>query len=336
MDRFRSLQYFVAAAEQGSFSAASRHFEVSVAAVSKMIGALESDLGVALFERRASGLVITAAGAAYLDACRPALAELAQADEQLRATASPQLHGAVVVGMPIVIAQECLVPAIALFRTRYPELQIDLRAVQHLAEPAAAGCDVLVLLGWPPSGGDFVHRAIGGARMILAAAPSYWARYGIPQHPSDLVRHNCLTLRGSIGTLLDLWEFRRGDETVAVPVRGWLLSDNAQRGAILGAAVAGLGVVKILDWNLISGKELATGALVPALSDWESSEVPSVNLFYSPTVRRVPRVRAFIDFITQVFADIQKHRDQPLHLSPRPRWLTPRYTRASSVRPGEG
>lgn len=63
--------------------------------------------------------------------------------------------------------------------------------------------------------------------------------------------------------------------------------------------------------------------------------MPSVNLFYSPTVRRVPRVRAFVDFVTKVFAGMQKKRDQPLHSTPRPRWLTTRYTRASSMPPGE-
>jgi DNA-binding transcriptional LysR family regulator len=331
MDRLRSLQYFVAAAEQGSFSAASRQFEVSVAAVAKLIGALERDLGIGLFERRSSGLSLTAAGSVYLDACRPALADLAQADEQARAAASPQPRGTVVVGMPIVIAQECFAPAIPQFRAKYPELQIDLRSVQHVADPAAASCDVLVLLGWPPAAGDWVHRPIGSTRMVIAASPPYWAREGVPQHPRELTQHACLALRGSTGILLDLWEFRRGDEMVAVPVRGWLLVDNAQRNAMVAAAVAGLGVAKMLDWNFLGGHELATGALVAALTDWESTEVPGVNLLYRPTVRRLPRVRAFMEFITQVFADLQQRRQDPVAASTPPRWLTTRHARASSM-----
>lgn len=117
--------------------------------------------------------------------------------------------------------------------------------------------------------------------------------------------------------------------------RGGLVVDNAQRDAMLGAAVAGLGVARMLDWNLLGGHELAAGALVAALTERESVEVPRVNLLYPPTVRRVPRVRAFNEFITQVFADLQQRRRSPLRESSTPRWVTTRHARASSIRPGE-
>ena len=74
MDKLRSLHYFVAAAESSSFSAAARRFGVSTAAVSKLIQSLERELGLTLFERHAHGLALTAGGAGYLEACRPALA----------------------------------------------------------------------------------------------------------------------------------------------------------------------------------------------------------------------------------------------------------------------
>ena len=79
MDRLRSLDYFIAAAEESSFSGAARRHGVSAAAVSKLVAALERSLGIKLFERHAHGLVLTAGGGAYLEACRPALAQLADA-----------------------------------------------------------------------------------------------------------------------------------------------------------------------------------------------------------------------------------------------------------------
>ena len=80
MDKLRALQYFVAAAEEGSLSGAARRMEVSVPSVAKLIGALERQLGVRLVDRSTQGLKLTARGEAYLETCRPLLEQLSQAD----------------------------------------------------------------------------------------------------------------------------------------------------------------------------------------------------------------------------------------------------------------
>ena len=216
MDRLRSLLYFVAAAEGGSFSAAARKLDVSVAAVAKLVGALERELGLKLFERRANGLALSTGGAGYLDACRPALAMLAEADEQAKAVSSARPRGSVVVGTQPIIAQECLTAALPRFNALYPEIQIDLHCVLEVTEPRAAGVDVFLLLGWPQNTGDLVQRHIGATSFVVCAAPAYWKAHGMPEHPRELERHNCLTIRGNTGTLMDLWHFRRGDERASV------------------------------------------------------------------------------------------------------------------------
>src|SRR5437588_67270 len=73
MDKLRALQYFVAAAEEGSFSAAARRLDVSIPAVAKLVASLEQQLGTRLFERNARGLALTADGETYLESCGPAL-----------------------------------------------------------------------------------------------------------------------------------------------------------------------------------------------------------------------------------------------------------------------
>ena len=64
MDKLRSLHYFIASAEESSFSGAARRLGVSVAAVAKLVTALERSLGVRLFERHAHGLALTTGGSA--------------------------------------------------------------------------------------------------------------------------------------------------------------------------------------------------------------------------------------------------------------------------------
>ncbi len=330
MDKLRSLAYFLAAAEGGSFSAAARKFDVSAAAVSKLVTALERERGVRLFERHSHGLALTAGGTAYLDACRPALALLAEADEQVSASASSRPRGTVVVGTQPVIAQEVLTAALPRFNALYPDIQIDLRCVMQATEPNAQGCDVLLLLGWPQAP-DMVQRRIGATSFVVCASPAYWRMHGMPQHPSELEQHNCLTIRNNPGTVMDLWQFRRGDETVSVAARGWLVTDNAHRDALRDVSVAGGGVARMLDWHRRRGHELASGALIAALTDWDQPEVPPMNLLHPPSVRRVPRVRLFIDFATQLFREIEQAREGRVVASARPSWYQVKRQRASSA-----
>jgi len=330
MDKLRALQYFAAAADEGSFSGASRRVGVSVAAVAKLITALERNLGLRLFERHAHGLALTAGGSAYLDACRPALTILADADEQASAVSS-RARGTVVVGVPTVIAQQCLTAALPRFNALYPDIQLDLRLITGVSEEQTRGVDVLLGLGWPQSG-DLVRRQLGPTSFVVCASPSYWGAHGMPQHPRDLEKHNCLCIRGSTGPVLDLWRFRHGDEEVAVVVRGWLVTDNAHRDVVRNIAIAGGGVARLLEWTKREGHEIARGILVPALTDWELLDAPPVNLIYPPSVRRIPRVRLFIDFVTQLFRDIEQQREIRTPASPMPRWVKATRARASDTR----
>lgn len=330
MDKLRSLHYFVAAAEASSFSAAARRFGVSTAAVAKLIQSLERELGLVLFERHAQGLALTAGGAGYLEACRPALEQLADADEQASASTS-RVSGTVVVGIQPVIAQECLTPALPRFNALYPDIQLDVRYFMRATEETTRGVDVFLVMGWPQHAGDLVRRQIGATSFVVCAAPSYWAVHGMPQHPRELERHNCICIRSNTGSVMDLWRLSRGDEHVSIAARGWLVVDNVHRDMVRDLAVAGAGVARILDWHKRQGREIASGLLVPALTDWTHDEVPPVNMLYRPSVRRVPRVRLFIDFVTQLFRDIEQQREVRAPSTAMPRWVKAYRPRASAT-----
>lgn len=187
MDKLRALHYFVAAAEEGSFSAAARRFDVSVPAVTKLVSALERDLGVKLLDRSTQGLSLTARGAQYLENCTPLLAQLADAD---RALAAPGARRArtLVVGAPPLLSRALLVPALGEWHERHPHVHIDLRTVDFLTvkDTATRGVDVLVALGWPGSV-DLVQRPLAQSRLIICASPAYWRRHGMPGRPAELV-----------------------------------------------------------------------------------------------------------------------------------------------------
>ncbi len=327
MDKLRALQYFVAAAEEGSFSGAARRLEVSVPAVLKLINALERAIGTTLVERSSRGLVVTADGRAYLDACRPLLEQLDAADAAItRAGARPK--GTLVVGAPGFLIQHWLVPAMPAFLASYPDIQVDFRAMTRLADAEPRGTDVAIVLGWPLATG-LVHRLLARTRTFACASPDYWARLGFPKHPRDLARHNCLCMRNPEGTVLDLWEFSKGNRQEAVAVKGNLVSDD--RNVIVDAALAGMGVARLMSFTL--REPARDGRLVAALVDWEMGHPPPVNLFYRPGFRRNPRVRPFVEFVTEHFRSLAARGDpQESALPPEPPWYRSGTGRASSAR----
>ena len=328
MDKLRALQYFVTAAEEHSFTGAARRLEVSVPAIAKLVTALEGQLGASLFVRSKQGLALTADGQGYLESCRPLLEQLEVADEALGG-ASSRPRGTLAVGAPAFLAQHCIVPALPRFHARYPEIRIDFRFVDPVADTEAGAIDVFVVLGWPKQT-DLVHRRIGQTQLLACAAPRYWAAHGVPQRPQDLKRHLCLLFRNPSGTVLDLWRFRRGDELESIAVGGRLVSDY--RDVVLDMALAGEGVARLSDLTVRT--HLQSGRLVPALLDWEMEDSPPINLLYRSNHRRIARVRLFIDFVTELFRELEAERDggvvARLFASP-PQWHLRRYGHGSAA-----
>jgi LysR family transcriptional regulator for bpeEF and oprC len=327
MDKLRALEYFVAAAEEGSFSAAARRLQVSAMAVSKLVGLLEVQLGTSLFERHARGLSLTGGGATYLQMCKPGIAQLLQADEVL-STSARELRGTVVVGVQHIIASRYLVPALPKFMQRYPDITIDLRDFTRASEEQTRGIDVFLRMGWVETEG-LVMRRLATERFLVCAAPSYWSAHGAPQRPADLRDHNCLLIRNAHDSTMDLWEFERGEEREAVIVRGQIITGNAHIFAADELGVAGVGVCRVGD--LGSAEAVGSGRLVPVLNDWQSSFRPPVTLLYRPSVRRVPRVRRFIDFVGELFRALETVRASPAVPSLQPYWAKRGYTRTSDA-----
>ena len=327
MDKLRSLHYLAAAADEGSFSGAARRLGVSVPAVAKLINALERELGTTLFERSARGLVLTPGGQAYLEQCAPALEILAQAEEQAR-TSSARLRGPVVVGVQQLVAMNILADALPRFHARYPDIQLDLRSVTQAAlDDESGGIDVFLSLTWTETP-DMIHRRIGGARFVVVAAPDYLAARGTPHHPRELEGHDCLLIRTQRGAVMDLWNFARGDEKVSVAVKGWMIASNTLRDTVVRLAASGQGVARILDMPIEPA--VASGRLARLLQDWEGEDAPPITLSYWPSRRRIPRVRAFLDFTIEIFGELER-RHGGGRVWPEPRWTAYRGGRASAI-----
>jgi DNA-binding transcriptional LysR family regulator len=170
--------------------------------------------------------------------------------------------------------------------------------------------DIAVMTGWLPAR-DFVVRRLAQARNIVCASPAYWSRNGIPAQPEDLINHECLVFRSSGGALMDQWIFERHVERRNIKVQGRLRSDGIAW--VDPAACAGAGVIRKSDYTL--ARYIESGMLVPALTDWEDTDAPEHFVAYRPAQRRSTTVRAFVDFLVEVFEEIGSTLAQTTPLS---------------------
>lgn len=330
MDKLRALHYFVAAAEEGSFSAAARRFDVSVPAVTKLVSALERDLGVKLLDRSTQGLALTARGTQYLESCTPLLAQLADADRALGAPGARRAR-ILVVGAPPLLSRALLVPALTGWHERHPSVHIDLRTVDFLTvkDTATRGIDVLVALGWPGNV-DLVQRPLAQSRLIICASPTYWRRHGMPVKPSDLANHACPLVRSPEGTVLDLWRHSRDGVVEEVAVSGWLTC--ASRDDALQAVLLGQGVGRFADlsvWPFVRD-----GMLQPVLLEWESSDSPPFSALIRSESKRDPVVQDFVGFLSELLFHVEAMCSKAFGTRPsavRPHWHASRPGRASKA-----
>lgn len=329
MDKLRALQYFLASAEERSFTRASRRLEVSVPAILKLVNALERELNGALFDRSAQGLKLTAAGERYLEVCQPLIAQLEAADQMVRGGTSGR-RGTILLGAHPELVE---LPWVSEFHGRYPDVQVDVRLVTR-GTIQTTPADLYLVHGWPMQP-DMVCRIVAQPRLLTCAAPDYWAKYGIPTTPNELAGHECLLYCNDEGTVNDLWQYERDAETVAIAARGWLVS-NA-RSVTIAAALAGEGVLRASD--LLIGEHLRRGTLVPVLRDWTMADAPPFNLLYRPHQRRNTLTRVVIDFLVDAFRRLEadhSHRGERRAFVGRPYWSRRGYRRASAGRPKSG
>ena len=302
MDKLRAMEYLVRVVEAGSFAAAARELDVSPPAVTKLISALEHELGTPLLRRNSRHLSLTSDGEQFFPVCASALEDLRAAEARL-AVNRTGASGKLIVGMPTIVGEHLVAPFLPEFLRRHPELTFDLRVVNFPTERSAALVDVLLLIGWPEAS-DMVAKCIAQTRFVTCASPAYWQVRGIPRDPNELLSHDCLAHRSPRGVVLDLWKYRRGDEVRSVAVEPRIVSD--ERDWMVQAALRGLGVVRLTD--VISGPLLEQGVLQAALEDWEGLEAPPLYVLYRRGMRSSTRVRAFVDFVTALFADLETSR----------------------------
>jgi DNA-binding transcriptional LysR family regulator len=286
MDRLESMTILIAAVEAGSLSAAARRLRVPLATVSRKVAELEAHLGTRLLNRTSRRLTLTEAGDAYVAACRRILEEV---DEAERAAAGEYSapRGELIVTAPIVFGRLHVLPVVIDFLRAHPEIAIRLTLADHTINLLEEHVHVAVRIGALPDS-SLVATRLGAIRRVVCASPGYFAARGVPQTPADLATHDCVAFEGMSGSL---WHFAQGKSEASVAVRARLVVNTAE--AAIDAAIAGLGITRVLSYQ--AAEALRAGTLALALTEFEPEPSP-VHLVHAGGRQLPQKLRAFRDF----------------------------------------
>jgi len=293
MDRLAMLEAFVKVAEAQSFSRAAESLNTSKSVVSRHISNLETELGARLIHRTTRALTLTEAGRNYFEQVSQILADLAVADQSVSALqASPR--GKLRVNAPMSFGFLHLAPALSDFVTNYPEVQLDVAMTDRFVDLVEEGFDVAVRIA-DLQDSSLRARRIAPVRLAVCASPDYLDRHGIPRTPQDLRNHQCL-LNSNVAVAHE-WKFRRPDGALyAVNVSGKVAINNGD--ALRMAALHGMGLTVLPTF--IVGADLQQGSLVSVLDEFMPQPL-GLHAVYPQTRHVAPKVRAFIDFLSDRF-----------------------------------
>lgn len=295
MDRFSELTVFTRIAEELSLTQAAGALGLSVSSVSRHLTSLEDRLGVRLVQRTTRHLSLTSEGERFAEHARDILAKLASAEENA-SLGAVEPRGVLRLGTSLSFATLHLMRIINLYSARYPLVEIDLQVSNRYYDLIENDLDVAIRTRQVEVDSSVTMRKLAETRRMLAAAPDYLARKGVPRSPSDLPEHDLL-----LYTLSDNWDqlsFTRGDQSAHLQVKGRFVSNEGQ--LLRQAALDGYGI--LVQPAYILESDLRAGRLVAVLDDWDLPRL-TMNVAF-PSRRHLPaRTRLFIDTVVEYFQD---------------------------------
>lgn len=304
---WHNVEIFVDVMRTLSFTDVARQRDMAPSSVSRAIASLEDDLGVKLFQRSPRQILATEAGELFFQKVSGLVTGFAEAREAVReVTQVPR--GTLRVTAPIVYGQKMLVPRLAEFRHRYPEIAVELQLTDRYTDLLAERIDVAIRLG-ELEDSNYVGQRLHGMTLRLCAAPAYLQSRTAPRTPEELADHDCLIfMRESGAHRPNLWRFRRCSPngqpgpTEDITINGQYRFNNSA--ALRQCALDGLGLIVLPDWLI--GQDIRDGKLIPLLQDYEAT---SANFDHAAWLLQPSRgyqplkSRVFIDYLRETIGE---------------------------------
>src|SRR6185437_1979790 len=285
MSKLEQLETFIKVVEHTGIARAALALNLSSSAVTKQIQALETNIGVALFDRSKRSLKLTEIGERYYLEAVSSLKNLQQL-ESLIHTNQKEVSGILKVRSMHFVANQLIIPRLPRFLERYPKLQLNLENLEHMPNFWQDGVDVMYGASFPGQD-DWVQKKIGLTDLILCASPIYLKQFGNPKTLEELKNHRYLTHTARNPDHL----IRLNKQNLIVPPYLWF--NNYE--SMIAAAYVGLGFIW-LHQNAVA-IQLERGDFIE-LFPQHALRNQAMYLYYQNGQYIHPKIRAFVDFFS--------------------------------------
>ena len=295
MDRLKQIESFVAVAAKGSLTATANAEGVAPAVIGRRIDALEERLGVKLLLRTTRRITLTHEGSAFLEDCQRLLSDLANAEASVSA-GGVKASGHLRITAPAGFGRRHVAPLIPAFAAQHPDVSVSLNLSDRVVDIVNESFDCAVRVGDLPDS-SLVSVRLADNRRLCVGAPSYLKRAGMPAAPSELMRHQCLTLSSDASQTRG-WAFVIDGEVTHLRPSGRLDCSDGQ--VLHDWCLRGLGLAWRSTWEVED--DVAQGRLQVVLEDFAAPPNGIYAVF--PQRKHLPlRVRLWIDFIKHSYGD---------------------------------
>jgi len=287
MNQLDLIQALIAVADTGSVQKAAVQLNQTTSAISRKITKLEASLEVQLLKRHRSGTVLTEVGQRYYYECKQAFALFKKA-EQLAQESVEHPKGKLRVVSNYYYAENWLIPKMASFLERYPEIELHLD-IQEI-QPNFEKTKMDILFGVHTIGSDdLVRKRIDHTRRVLCASPSYFKRHGCPKCPSELLQYQFIVHDARVQQNIVIF-----DDEEPVLVKPSLFINQSQ--IIIDAALNNLGIIWIPE--SIVKPWLDNGELVEIMKNKNHRSV-DVYLYYRYQKHIDTKIAAFVEHFSK-------------------------------------
>ncbi|HEX9392398.1 MAG TPA: LysR family transcriptional regulator [Usitatibacteraceae bacterium] len=296
MDRIQAMQVFTRIVELRSFTRAADSLDMPRATLTYTIKRLESHLGVRLLQRTTRHVSPTLDGEAYYHRCVRLLADLEEAESAFgQAAGNPK--GKLRIDLPAALGKRVVIPALADFRRRYPDIELEIGMSDRPVDLVREGVDCALRVG-SLRDSTLVARRLTVLPQITCASREYIADHGTPKTLGDLREHWAVNfLSAATGRVLD-FEFEVDGNLRTVRMRSMIAVNDADAYAL--CCEQGFGLIQVPRYRVLAG--LADKSMKEVLSKWRPPAMP-VHALYPHHRQLSPRVRVFVDWLGQLFAD---------------------------------
>jgi DNA-binding transcriptional LysR family regulator len=289
-----NLALFLRIVEKGGLAAAGRELGLSAASVSERLVALEKYYGAALLHRTTRSISLTDEGRLLVEGARRLLAEADELESLIRLGVE-KISGPIRLSAPIDLGRSYLVPILDAFLAKHPEVAIDLNLTDGYVDLVGQGQDFAIRYGELADSTLRVKRLVANRR-IVCASPAYLETRGVPQHPDDLVHHECLVIRYGMTTDRE-WPFLIDGKERRVVVQGHRIANDGELVRIWCRNGFGIARKSRLDVEA----DLKAGTLAELLQDFSSGDT-GLQIVYPATQAQPKRVRLLIERIAETFS----------------------------------